>query len=235
VIAGSRSEEHALFTAQLIASKLNSSMARLDLRVINLKVQNIVCSCDLGYPLNLYALAEYESTECRFDPQLFEGCHYRILNEKEKLKAGLMLFSSGKVVATGLKSHQQIGKIQDILSRFKKYHLGKEDLPEHVLKATEENAHRFDKNRERDLRFKTEPRAPVEDVGLMQERIRQHELRMAARDIPLGPYLLNANNKDEDDDEGEDQYVEQICHLFYSKFLIETLREEREQRQQQQQ
>jgi transcription initiation factor TFIID TATA-box-binding protein len=64
----------------------------------------MVCSCDLGHPLNLarimVALMDHERVE--YEPEVFPGLVWRISDQK----IVFLLFSSGKIIITG----ERIGK-----------------------------------------------------------------------------------------------------------------------------
>ncbi|MDD1686041.1 TATA-box-binding protein [Methanoregula sp.] len=70
------------------------------------KVTNIVCTYDLGFPLNLVritmALMDHEQIE--YEPEAFPGLVCRI----SEPKVVFLLFSSGKIVITGGKNMDEI-------------------------------------------------------------------------------------------------------------------------------
>ena len=77
------------------------------------KVTNIVCTYDLGFPLNLVritmALMDHEQIE--YEPEAFPGLVCRISDPKMVF----LLFSSGKIVITGGKNMNAIKTGLDIL------------------------------------------------------------------------------------------------------------------------
>lgn len=182
VIAGARSEMHANLAAQNVMAKLNASMHRTDLRVYNFTVQNIVCSCDLGFPLNLYVMDVYDKPNVTFQPESFEGLHWRT---KE---AGFMLFSSGKVVATGMKKMSQIPAAAKKLEELHRYRLGHEQVPESVLvEALNNRNRRFDRKRDRDLELARAPRPPVENPAVVARQRTLYEFFLASQTVPYEP------------------------------------------------
>jgi transcription initiation factor TFIID TATA-box-binding protein len=76
-------------------------------------ITNIVCSCDLGYPLNLnrimVALMDHERVE--YEPEVFPGLVCRIADPK----IVFLLFSSGKVIITGGKKMEDVHRGRTIL------------------------------------------------------------------------------------------------------------------------
>lgn len=69
---------------------------------IEIKVENIVTSADMGKTLNLEAITlDLENTE--YEPEQFPGLVYRL----DEPKVVLLLFGSGKVVCTGAKTNDE--------------------------------------------------------------------------------------------------------------------------------
>ena len=69
----------------------------------NIKIENIVASASLGIRLPLEKMVEHlEGTE--YEPDQFPGLVFRMKDPK----AALLLFSSGKVICTGIR------KIEDV-------------------------------------------------------------------------------------------------------------------------
>ena len=74
----------------------------------NIKIENIVASASLGVRIPLEKIVEHvEGTE--YEPEQFPGLVYRMKDPK----AVFLLFSSGKVVCTGVR------KVEDIESSVK--------------------------------------------------------------------------------------------------------------------
>ncbi|KAG2451528.1 hypothetical protein HYH02_004126 [Chlamydomonas schloesseri] len=68
------------------------------------KIQNIVGSCDVKFPIRLEGLAYAHSLFASYEPELFPGLIYRM----KQPKIVLLIFVSGKVVLTGAKTRGEI-------------------------------------------------------------------------------------------------------------------------------
>ena len=66
--------------------------------------QNIVGSCDVKFPIRLEGLAYKHSHYSSYEPELFPGLIYRMVQPK----VVLLIFVSGKVVLTGGKVRNEI-------------------------------------------------------------------------------------------------------------------------------
>merc|ERR1719412_43099 len=84
------------------------------------KIQNMVGSCDVKFPIRLEGLVLTHSQFSSYEPELFPGLIYRMV----KPRIVLLIFVSGKVVLTGAKVRQEIyeafDNIYPILKNFKK-------------------------------------------------------------------------------------------------------------------
>ena len=84
------------------------------------KVQNIVASCDAKFPIRLEGLASEYLKFCSYEPEMFPGLIFHMLDPK----IVLLIFVSGKIVLTGAKIREDIYKAYDkilpILHQFKK-------------------------------------------------------------------------------------------------------------------
>eukprot|EP00514_Thraustochytrium_sp_LLF1b_P008635 CAMPEP_0184551042 /NCGR_PEP_ID=MMETSP0199_2-20130426/23269_1 /TAXON_ID=1112570 /ORGANISM="Thraustochytrium sp., Strain LLF1b" /LENGTH=248 /DNA_ID=CAMNT_0026946081 /DNA_START=347 /DNA_END=1089 /DNA_ORIENTATION=- len=101
VITGAKSVNDALLAARkfgVIIRKVCSKEAK----TTEIKTQNIVCSCDCRFPIRLEALALAHGKFSSFEPELFPGLIYRMVNPK----IVLLIFVSGKVVITGAKEQK---------------------------------------------------------------------------------------------------------------------------------
>ncbi len=78
-----------------------------------IKVTNIVCTYDLGFPINLVRITiEFMDTEqIEYEPEAFPGLVYRIPDPK----IVFLLFSSGKIVITGGKNMGDVQSGLEIL------------------------------------------------------------------------------------------------------------------------
>ncbi|KAK1288021.1 TATA-box-binding protein 1 [Acorus calamus] len=73
---------------------------------MDFKIQNIVGSCDVKFPIRLEGLAYSHGAFCSYEPELFPGLIYRM----KQPKIVLLIFVSGKIVLTGAKKDQNILK-----------------------------------------------------------------------------------------------------------------------------
>jgi transcription initiation factor TFIID TATA-box-binding protein len=108
MVTGSRSEEDARKASKKVArivSKCNHPAVKFS----DFKIENIVASTDIRYPVRLEGLAYEHRVSCSYEPELFPGLVYRLLDPK----ISLLIFVSGKVVITGGKNRE------DIIAAFK--------------------------------------------------------------------------------------------------------------------
>ncbi|XP_074583213.1 TATA-box-binding protein-like isoform X4 [Curcuma longa] len=84
------------------------------------KVQNIVGSCDVKFPIRLEGLSYSHGAFCSYEPELFPGLIYRM----KQPKIVLLIFVSGKIVITGAKvrdeTYTAFENIYPVLSEFRK-------------------------------------------------------------------------------------------------------------------
>lgn len=118
VCTGAKSEDQSRLAARKyarIVQKLGFSAKFLDF-----KIQNMVGSCDVKFPIRLEGLVLTHSQFSSYEPELFPGLIYRMV----KPRIVLLIFVSGKVVLTGAKVRQEIYEafenIYPILKSFKK-------------------------------------------------------------------------------------------------------------------
>ncbi|XP_067010038.1 TATA-box-binding protein [Anabrus simplex] len=118
VCTGAKSEEDSRLAARKYAriiQKLGFAAKFLDF-----KIQNMVGSCDVKFPIRLEGLVLTHGQFSSYEPELFPGLIYRMV----KPRIVLLIFVSGKVVLTGAKVRQEIyeafDNIYPILKSFKK-------------------------------------------------------------------------------------------------------------------
>ncbi|GIY83837.1 TATA-box-binding protein [Caerostris extrusa] len=91
-----------------------------DAKFLDFKIQNMVGSCDVKFPIRLEGLVLTHSQFSSYEPELFPGLIYRMV----KPRIVLLIFVSGKVVLTGAKVRSEIYEafenIYPILKGFKK-------------------------------------------------------------------------------------------------------------------
>jgi transcription initiation factor TFIID TATA-box-binding protein len=89
-------------------------------RFMEFKIQNMVGSCDVKFPIRLEGLVINQPQFSSYEPELFPGLIYRMV----KPRIVLLIFVSGKVVLTGAKERCEIMEaftnIYPILKNFKK-------------------------------------------------------------------------------------------------------------------
>lgn len=71
---------------------------------IDFKVQNIVGTADVGFPIRLEGLVYAHSTFASYEPELFPGLIYRLVSPR----VVFLIFVSGKIVITGAKTENDL-------------------------------------------------------------------------------------------------------------------------------
>ncbi|KAM4013034.1 TATA box-binding protein-like 2 [Anomaloglossus baeobatrachus] len=118
VCTGAKSEDQS----RLAARKYARIVQKLGFpaRFLDFKIQNMVGSCDVRFPIRLEGLALTHQQFSSYEPELFPGLIYRMV----KPRIVLLIFVSGKVVLTGAKERSEIydafENIYPILKGFKK-------------------------------------------------------------------------------------------------------------------
>lgn len=99
---------------------VNVSFIFFKAKFLDFKIQNMVGSCDVKFPIRLEGLVLTHGKFSSYEPELFPGLIYRMV----KPRIVLLIFVSGKVVLTGAKVRQEIydafDNIYPILKSFKK-------------------------------------------------------------------------------------------------------------------
>jgi len=101
IITGATSKEESLATRSEFLNLLKDHSILLEAEDEGYEIQNYVCTGDIGQQLDLSALAirlGLEITE--YEPEQFSGLVYRPRNND----CVILIFSSGKVIITGIKS-----------------------------------------------------------------------------------------------------------------------------------
>jgi len=118
VCTGAKSEE----ASRLAARKYARIIQQLGFpaKFQEFKIQNIVASCDVRFPIRLEGLAFSHNHYSSYEPELFPGLIYRLIQPK----VVLLIFVSGKVVLTGAKIrdelYQAFEHIYPVLTEFRK-------------------------------------------------------------------------------------------------------------------
>lgn len=115
---GAKSEDDSRLAARKYARIIQK--LGFEARFSDFKIQNMVGSCDVRFPIRLEGLVLTHGTFSSYEPELFPGLIYRMV----KPRIVLLIFVSGKVVLTGAKVRDEIyeafDKIFPILKGFKK-------------------------------------------------------------------------------------------------------------------
>lgn len=118
VCTGARNEHDA----NLAARKFARIIQKLghNVKFIDFKVQNLVATVDLRFPIRLENLNQMHGQFSSYEPELFPGLIYRMV----KPRVVLLIFVNGKIVFTGAKSKAEIKEslenIYPILHSFRK-------------------------------------------------------------------------------------------------------------------
>merc|ERR1719160_2178199 len=108
VVTGPKSEEESKIAARTFAKMVRK--CGYDVRFKEFKIQNIVGVADVKFPIRLEALQMRHSNFCQYEPEVFPGAIYRLIQPK----LVLLIFVSGRVVITGAKNRKDTKKAQDI-------------------------------------------------------------------------------------------------------------------------
>lgn len=118
VVTGAKSEDDSKLASRKYARIIQK--LGFNARFTDFKIQNIVGSCDVHFPVRLEGLAARHSNFSSYEPELFPGLIYRMI----KPKIVLLIFVSGKIVLTGAKVREEIYKafemIYPVLQDFRK-------------------------------------------------------------------------------------------------------------------
>lgn len=142
VCTGAKTED----SSKLAARKYARIIQKLgfEAKFKDFKIQNIVASCDVKFPIRLEGLACYHHAFASYEPEIFPGLIYRIRGrgDKEESKGAqvvkkkkkkreckgaqvvMLIFVSGKIVITGAKKREETYKafenIYPVLTQFQK-------------------------------------------------------------------------------------------------------------------
>ncbi|KAH8415772.1 hypothetical protein KR222_000716 [Zaprionus bogoriensis] len=118
VCTGAKSEDDSRLAARKYARIIQK--LGFQAKFLDFKIQNMVGSCDVKFPIRLEGLVLTHCNFSSYEPELFPGLIYRMVRPR----IVLLIFVSGKVVLTGAKVRQEIydafDKIFPILKKFKK-------------------------------------------------------------------------------------------------------------------
>lgn len=102
VVTGAKSEDDSKLASRKYARIIQK--LGFNTKFTDFKIQNIVGSCDVKFPIRLEGLAFSHGTFSSYEPELFPGLIYRMV----KPKIVLLIFVSGKIVLTGAKQREEI-------------------------------------------------------------------------------------------------------------------------------
>ncbi|XP_044732656.1 TATA-box-binding protein 2 [Chrysoperla carnea] len=118
VVTGARNENDALLATKKFARIIQK--LGFSIKFTDFKVQNLVATCDLRFPIKLENLYHAHGQFSCYEPELFPGLVYRMV----KPRLVLLIFVNGKIVFTGAKNRQDIKEAFDniypILKSFRK-------------------------------------------------------------------------------------------------------------------
>ncbi len=87
---------------------------------VDFKIQNMVGTADVGYPIRLEGLVYAHSSFASYEPELFPGLIYRLASPR----VVFLIFVSGKLVITGAKTEREMTdaftKLYPVLIEFRK-------------------------------------------------------------------------------------------------------------------
>jgi transcription initiation factor TFIID TATA-box-binding protein len=118
VVTGAKDEAQARNAAR----KFTRIIQKIDFpaKFSEFKIQNLVASVDVKFPIRLEGLAQKHFQFSSYEPEVFPGLIYRMMNPK----VALLIFVSGKLVLTGARTREDIKKayekIYPVLKEFEK-------------------------------------------------------------------------------------------------------------------
>ncbi|ONK74308.1 uncharacterized protein A4U43_C03F4910 [Asparagus officinalis] len=118
VCTGAKSEQQSKLAARKYARIIQKLGFQASFK--DFKIQNIVGSCDVKFPIRLEGLAYSHGAFSSYEPELFPGLIYRM----KQPKIVLLIFVSGKIVLTGAKVREEtyaaFENIYPVLTEFRK-------------------------------------------------------------------------------------------------------------------
>ncbi|XP_066601517.1 TBP-related factor-like isoform X2 [Prorops nasuta] len=118
VCTGARCEEDSFLAARKFARIIQK--LGFPAKFYNFKIQNIVATCDLKFPIKLENLNHMHGQFSSYEPELYPGLIYRMVLPR----VVLLIFVNGKIVLTGAKNRTELqdalNNIYPILKSFRK-------------------------------------------------------------------------------------------------------------------
>lgn len=106
-------------TYEILKQNLSAHI-HFQIKFIEFKIQNLVATVDLRFPIRLEHLNQMHGQFSSYEPELFPGLIYRMV----KPRVVLLIFVNGKIVFTGAKTKTEIREslenIFPILQSFRK-------------------------------------------------------------------------------------------------------------------
>ncbi|XP_015919231.1 uncharacterized protein [Parasteatoda tepidariorum] len=102
VVTGAKSETAAHLAARKYARLIQK--LGFDVRFKDYKIQNLVATCDVKFPIKIEDMFTCYYQFSRYEPELFPGLIYRMVQPR----VVLLVFVSGKIVITGAKSTSEL-------------------------------------------------------------------------------------------------------------------------------
>lgn len=91
-----------------------------DVQLTDFRINNMLGTCDLKFPIRLEDLNENHAQFSRFEPEIFPALIYRLMRPRTVM----LIFVNGKIVITGAKSREELQQALDcmypILRSFRK-------------------------------------------------------------------------------------------------------------------
>lgn len=115
ISVGTKNEEKAMQELSLVAGYLEKKGIG-KLKGSPPKIRNIVATVDLGFPQRLDSIKPIDGIQIIYEPDQFPAAIITI-TLPEKLKATVLLFSSGKAVCVGLTDRKSIDITIDRLAK----------------------------------------------------------------------------------------------------------------------
>lgn len=110
ICTGARNETEANIGSRKFARILQK--LGFPVKFVDYKLQNIVATVDLRFPIRLENLNQVHGQFSSYEPEMFPGLIYRMV----KPRIVLLIFVNGKVVFTGAKSRRDIMECLEAIS-----------------------------------------------------------------------------------------------------------------------
>merc|ERR1712014_334678 len=104
ILTGAKSEYDCKIAARTFAKLVRNCGYKVMFK--EFKIQNIVGVADVKFPIRLEALQIQHRQFCEYEPEVFPGAIYRLLQPK----VVLLIFISGRIVITGAKKKIKLRK-----------------------------------------------------------------------------------------------------------------------------